>query len=318
MVAIRPASCVGARRRPTMSGTRDRQDSHPALPPASPRLWELTGTCPPSCQNSTSPHKEGRLPGGNATMSATHTLSASLRGRLHAVATRIRTLRLLRGVSLVLVALLLTGALCLLADHFLELPPAVRGALLGSWVALGGLLTIFAVVVPACRALDPAALAAVIEEKYPELGERLTSSVELASTPDIYHGSPTLIALLMQETEPRTNPLAFLGTISPRRPLRMAGLAALVLIAAAVPAVVWPDSVSALAGRFLAPWRVPPVEVPYAVAVDTGDAFVKRGNAFTISAKLVASRANAVLPDGCTLVVTDSETGRSQRYPMIS
>ena len=37
------------------------------------------------------------------------------------------------------------------------------------------------------RSLDPAALAALIEEKYPELGERLTSSVELSATPDAYH-----------------------------------------------------------------------------------------------------------------------------------
>src|SRR5207244_3311359 len=106
---------------------------------------------------------------------------------------------------------------------------------------------------------------------------RLTSSVELASTPDIYHGSPTLIALLMQETEARARPLDFLGTVSPRRPLRMAGVAAVVLLAAAAPAVVWPESVSALAGRFLAPWHVPPVVVPYAIQVETGDAFVRRG-----------------------------------------
>src|SRR4051794_11736510 len=113
-------------------------------------------------------------------MSATLTLSAELRGKLNHVASRIRNLRLLRGLSLLLVTLLVTGAAALAADYFLDLSPAVRGGLLAGWAGLGLVVVVCGILVPLSRRLDPAALAAVIEEKYPELGERLTSSVELS------------------------------------------------------------------------------------------------------------------------------------------
>ena len=59
-------------------------------------------------------------------------------------------------------------------------------------------------------------LAALIEERYPELGERLTSAVELAGDTDNRHGSPTLIAVLMKETEVRTRRLDFVQAIDVR------------------------------------------------------------------------------------------------------
>src|SRR5206468_380864 len=149
------------------------------------------------------------------------------------------------------------------------LPAAVRIGLLGGWATLGAIVALSGIVVPLCRRIDSTALAAVIEEKYPELGERLTSSVELAANPDAYHGSHNLIALLLQETEVRTSPLDFLRTVSPRRPLQIAAVAAVVLLLSGAGAVALGDDFGRLAGRFFAPWNIPPVVVPYAVEVQS-------------------------------------------------
>src|SRR5205823_393934 len=124
-------------------------------------------------------------------------------------------------------------------------------------------------------------------------------------------------ALLMQETEARTRPLDFLGTVATRRPMQMAAVAGVALLLSAIPAIVFPERFAALAGRFIAPWNVPPVVVPYAVEVKPGDAVVRRGDAFTVRMNLVKSRDDAVLPDSAVLIVTDPATQKSQRYPML-
>src|SRR5262249_30582649 len=180
-------------------------------------------------------HKGGR------SMSMTLDLSATLRGKLASVARRIRLLRAVRGTALLLLTLAVTAGLALLADYAFTLAPVVRGVLLLLWVGLGSFVALFGLILPVRHSLDPAALAALIEEKYPDLGERLTSSVELSATPDAYHGSHALIALLLEETEVRTRPLDFLSTISPRRPLQTAAAASVALFVAVIPAFVWPQ-----------------------------------------------------------------------------
>src|SRR5262249_23471727 len=130
--------------------------------------------------------------GGNSVTANTAALTPSLRSRLAAVARRVRILRVVRGLSLVALALLLTGGTALLADYLVALPAAVRLALFGGWVILGVGTLFVGLVLPLSRRLGAADLAAVVEQKYPELAERLTTTVELAQTGGRYHGSRAL------------------------------------------------------------------------------------------------------------------------------
>jgi hypothetical protein len=144
----------------------------------------------------------------------------------------------------------------LLADYLLDLPASVRETALVAWLGLGA-----------------EALAAVIEEKYPELGERLTSTVELAGDADTYHGSPALIALLMSDTETRTHRLDFLRAFPLRAAGRLAGLAVGALALVLSPALVWPGQYAELGRRFFLAWHVPGLAAadggaPNAVAVE--------------------------------------------------
>jgi hypothetical protein len=248
-------------------------------------------------------------------MSIHPALPPLLRVRLAAVARRVRLLRLARGLSLLALTLALAGGAALLADFFLDLPGVARQAALSAWVGLGTACLLLGLALPLCRRLDPADLAAVIEEKYPELGERLTSTVGLAGRRDGGHGSPALITLLVQDTEQRSRRLNFLPAISSRSARLCASFAAAAVVLAVAPAVAWPQQYVTLGKRFLMPWRAAPVVVPYALEVSPGDAYAARGRSVTFTVRLKPDHDGVDLPTASTLVLTD-ETGNETRHRM--
>jgi hypothetical protein len=170
---------------------------------------------------------------------STITLPSTLRNRIARVGRRVRLLRAVRGLSLLVLVLSLGAAAAVGADLLLgqTLPPAVRAANLGAWAGLGALTLLFGTVVPLCRRLRREDLAAAVEQHYPELGERLTSSVELAERPDRGNGSPALIRLLVEDTSARTHHLDFRPAAPGLTAGALACLAALVLGLLAAPAV---------------------------------------------------------------------------------
>ena len=147
---------------------------------------------------------------------ATATLPGNLHIKINALARRMAMLRVARVVAGFVVLLAVTAGLALLADHFWKLPIGLRFVLFGGWLVLAGLGAIRSI-----RSLntksDADALAALIESEYPNLAERLTTSVELSEAPDGGHGSPALIDLLLRETEIRASSLDFLQA-APERP----------------------------------------------------------------------------------------------------
>ncbi|HWG43712.1 MAG TPA: hypothetical protein VN688_13070 [Gemmataceae bacterium] len=248
-------------------------------------------------------------------MSATITLPLVLRSRLAAIRRRARLLRIVRGLGLFVLVLGLLGAAALLADYWLDLPALARQILFSVWITVGIGLLLVGVIVPLCRRIDAAALAAVIEQKYPDLGERLTSAVELADTPTEGHGSPVLIALLMDETEKHSSRLDFRPAVPARRAGVLTALAAVVVLLVAAPAFVWPQTYADLTQRFLRPWYIAPVPAPYTLDVTPGDVIAGRGRSITLSAHLTPRDATIALPVGSTLVVVDAN-GKETRQAM--
>lgn len=242
-------------------------------------------------------------------------LPATLRDKLAAAARRVRLLRAVRGISLVVLVLVLGAAAALAADAWLGLPGLVRTGLLITWVVLGVLAALVGLVLPLARRLDADALAALVEEKYPDLGERLTSSVELAGVQDLWAGSPALIALLFEETEARTHPLDFLRAVPARHTTQVAAAAVSALALPVVAALLMPDRLAELGGRFLIPWREAPVQVPYALHVTPGDAVAARGRPLTLAARVeVLDEAVATPRSGCVVLMNGD--GTTTRLPM--
>jgi hypothetical protein len=194
-------------------------------------------------------------------------ISPRLREQLDGAVRRLRLLRVVRALSLGLVVLLLTALVALMADAWLDLPPLGRRILVLAWAGLGMALMSAAVRRAKNRPISAQALAAVIEEKYPDLGERLTTTLSLvAPVSDRHeqyvpvenrHNSSNLVALLIQETEARTQRLNFLSAFPARSASRWLAAAAVGLALAMVPGVLWPERYGELARRFLLSWFGP-------------------------------------------------------------
>ncbi len=243
---------------------------------------------------------------------ATVALPPDLRNRIAAVAHRVRRLRFLRGLGLLCVVLALGFGAALLADYFLDLSSAVRVGVVCAWGGLGLVVFFAGLVLPLMRRFDAAALAAVIEEKYPDLGERLTTSVELADGNDDFHGAPELIADLMRDTEARTRGLNFRPAVSAKSARRAVGAAVAVLALVVCPAVVWPGQYADLAQRFFRPWVTPPA---FAIDAAPKESFAARGRPLTLTAHLTPMRHAVKRPDVCTLIQVGAD-GKETRTPM--
>ena len=220
-------------------------------------------------------------------------LPTGLRNRIAAVARRVRRLRFLRGLSLLVLLLTVGFGAALAADFFLDLSSPVRIGIFGAWAGLGLIVFVFGLLAPMSRRLDDDALAAVIEEKYPDLGERLTSTVELAGAGDDYHGSPRFIDHLMRDTETRA--LRFQlpsGRVEPLGRWLTAGAIALLILTLS-PSIGWPDQYADLAGRFFRPWITPPA---FAIDAAPAETFAARGRPLQLTAHLTPLRTQSRRP----------------------
>jgi hypothetical protein len=191
---------------------------------------------------------------------------------------RIRLLRAARGLSLLVLILSLLIGGAFLCDSLQELSPEVLAVLLGLMSATAAGLVLFGILVPACRRLDAPSLAALIEEEYPELGERLTSTVELASSREAIHGSAELIELLLEDTEGRARRLDFTRAF-PARSTRYLAIAAAAALVALLPSFLFlQDQAADFGRRLLYAWFPsdtmqpetirPPEPVPQTVPVE--------------------------------------------------
>ena len=242
-------------------------------------------------------------------------LPAGIEEKLDEVAVEVRRLRVLRGVSWFAAVLFSLPVALVVADAALDLSAPLRGLVLA-----GGLVLLAAafwlLVLRRSRGPVPAEqLAAAVEEHHPNLAERLRTLVELSENADPGNGSRAMIALLAKETEKRAKRLNFLTAAPIGFSLRLAAFAVLVAVAAVSPLFLVKGSTERVR-RALLPWWTPPVDVPYAVKVSSGDPVVKRGEPVTLSAYLERTRPAGDLPTDATLVVRTPGQKDEKRLPM--
>jgi hypothetical protein len=249
-------------------------------------------------------------------MSASATLPSSLNLQLTAVIRRLRFMRLMRGLSRTVIGMMLFLAAALLMDFAFDLPGEIRGVLLLGWLVIGCWLAIRGLILAMRHRLAAEVVAAAIEEQFPSLAERLTTTIELAPLEDEFHGSADLKALLMAETESLSSNLNFQEAFPARRTAWWSFGAAFTLLLVLSPTLFWPGRFAELSQRFFMPWN-DAFRLPYALEVTPGDAFAANGRSLTLTAQLLARRQGATLPQACSLVRTDAN-GTSSRDRMIS
>ena len=101
----------------------------------------------------------------------------------------------------------------------------------GVWVLAGAALVVRCVLLPAARRMGGVALAASVERAFPELGERLTSSVSLTAADDPYGhlGSPALKEAVVDQATRQALGLRF-SQAYPSTAARRRGLALLLVL----------------------------------------------------------------------------------------
>jgi hypothetical protein len=233
------------------------------------------------------------------------TLPVSLRHKLTLAIRRLRFLKIIRNLSASVIVLTLGAGVALAADNLFDLPGEARIVMLAVWLSLGAWLLVRGLIRPMRRQAAPEAVAAAIEERFPWLAERLTTSIELDQVADEFHGSPQLVARLTNEAEIQSQPLNFLEAFSPRRSAAWCSVASVVLLLVLSPALFWTDRYFELGRRFLFPWQDVNA-VPYALKVTPGDAFAARGRPLTVSVRFDKKREGVVLPQSCMLMRVDA------------
>ncbi len=248
-------------------------------------------------------------------MASTAALPPGLRHQLTAASRRLRRLRFLRGLSLLTLVLVLGAGGALFLDAWLDLPRVLRMMLFTAWAGAAAGVALFDLLVPLCRPLDVEGLAAAIEARYPDLGERLTSTVELSGVQDQHHGSRVFVDLLIRETVARTRRLDVPRAFPGRKVAWLGGAALAGLVIAGLPALVWPERYADLGARFLFAWQTPARAVAYRFDVTPGDTVAAAGRPLAFTVRVHRLHDRAALPQTCTWVRTDA-AGNVSRRPM--
>lgn len=230
------------------------------------------------------------------------TLPVSLQERLSDLHRRIRRTQALRGGSLVLLACCLALGSALLLDYWLGLGSIARGVLLLAFLGAVGYVALTRLVFPLLQPIPSATLAALVEERHPELAERLTTAVELVDRADPAQGSPALLALLLQETSARTAALD-IPQVYPTRSTRWLSWGSGALAAALLlPALIQPSRFLELTQRLLFPWQQSAAFVPWGLDVQPGEVVAARGRPLTLRVQVLPLTSLATQPPLCALV----------------
>jgi hypothetical protein len=183
-------------------------------------------------------------------------LPPELSATLQRATRRIKSILLLRGLLAVtattliaLLAIIAIDASFVLYSQILRLGLSLIGLSAVVWVAMSQLVR------PLLQPYSPAKIATLIEQRHPELEERLSTVVELLAMPETRErGSAQLVSLITDAAEADARTVSpkreFTGrTIKPK--LVVAGIATSIVI---LLFAVWPSQLSLLCLRALAPF----------------------------------------------------------------
>lgn len=234
----------------------------------------------------------------------------ALQAKFFPLARRIRIARLLRGV----ISLSVLAAGLLLAGFLIDSTvgwsvPYLRIFSIGVGAAL--MLACLGTTYAGMRSLPSTHLTALVERRFPELGERLISSVELHESAEPGHGAPELIHRLGEETVERTASLNFAQAYSIRTTVKLS-IAALGLVLVTLAALGVSESYARFARRLLVAWS--PSVYGYEIHVEPGNHFTARGRSAAVTARIRATEAGVRMPSKCWLVCDSS--GKRVRLAM--
>jgi hypothetical protein len=221
-------------------------------------------------------------------MAFQYVLPHAVTSQLDSLRRRIRRIAVLRGCGLLLT--LSCGLLVstLLVDFLLDLEPASRSVGFVGFCFAEIALFGFLLVRPFVIQLKDAEVASLAEERFPELGERVSSLVEL-SDPDIPEnekGSPLMRDLLEEETVQELARCDINEAVSTRPAVRRLGYGLGTLSFLVLSLLIFPSVSSLLLARLFKPWGNYESVSRLIFDIEGADEFVARGSDIRIAAKM--------------------------------
>ena len=213
---------------------------------------------------------------------------AVVQQELNGLRVHLRRTEALRGFGrlLVLGAGLLFAALA--ADFLLDLEAATR-----AWLLAGqGLLCLTAgflgIVRPFLRKIPDEDVAALAERKFPELGERLTSLIELSDEqlPESERGSALMREMLVRETVRKVDRTDLPEAVNSSRAARPTVIGMVAVAAGLLWLLLFPDPSRLLLARLLNPLGNYASAGPLAFEITPQDCVVGRGSDVSISVSI--------------------------------
>ena len=242
-------------------------------------------------------------------------LPLELRKELSQLDLRLRWVSLVKGAGSLLVVLMLLAGLFLAVDFYVPLPGWVRFGFLAVLSATGLGLCYRWVVLPLVRKRRWPELAYLIDRSFPELQERVSSTVELAMLPAEQQGlaSEFMKQRLRQETDRRLAKVDLWDclSLSSMAVALAAGLVTAVL--AAAPFLFYSGGYGLLWQRLLTPWQNLDSAANLTFVVEQGDRTVPRGDDFAILARPQWRYAEGTPPRQIRLQWTDQRGQATSR-----
>ncbi len=201
---------------------------------------------------------------------------------------RFKRIAFTKGLVFFLAASLLTVSLAIVAvDHWNYSDRALFLARLLSIVVIAGLAGWL--MRPLLRKIEDVQVARYIEEKHPELQDRLVSAIELgrkeAVGPNSLAANP-IVPLLIQDANKRTRSIQTRSLFSPKEPFLSGAIAFGLILFFVLFEIFGPDFFHYSTLKLFANWLIPQTESIYRLEVNPGNIQVRRGSDQLISVQL--------------------------------
>ncbi|NIR70437.1 hypothetical protein GWO43_03805 [candidate division KSB1 bacterium] len=217
----------------------------------------------------------------------------TLVNRINKVCRRWKTAILLKGGAKVLIVAITAFLIAFALDSLVELSHPVRFALLGILIAVTLTAIVLEIVRPLLKVPNHSQLARYIEEKHPDLEDRLVSAVELGGGENV-RISPQILEKLLEDTRFRVEPLNLSKTIRTKGAVLWSSFATVTAFLLGLFILSNLDLFSLKSGRIFAPWNIPEISFIPKLNVTPGNTRVPRGSTQEIRAELSGFEAEAV------------------------
>ena len=229
-------------------------------------------------------------------------IPALIAAKLRRVLKRFQHVLLLKGLTVTVAAFLGSMLVGIGLDRVFLMPDVLRYLISAGALTLTLIAAYLTWLRPALHRPDNVTLAATVESEHPELQERVSSTIEFATTdmPEAYRGSQEMIDAVAEQAKTSASTVNFTDAVSAERARKSSAAAAFLLLLTVCVAVLWWTEFRQLFHRFAMPWANVARVSTYRIHVAEPNKFVERGTSVQITAHVTptsARRATLYLED---------------------